>query len=225
MADTLKGTGNDDYFTGGLGEDSIIGGGGTDTLIEARDADMTLVDADASLGTATLSIDGEVDDLQGITNVYLTGGAGVQTLDSSGYTQGTVTLASGGGADKLIGGMDTQFIADVTGIDASADASEKVYIKSSSLIYNLIMTGVEETITQSDLSKVVIYNEDDQAQTSITVERDGNIVLGSNLYTDGWDLTIIAKSITISGFTIDTSNGTDATGHHRNRCRRPDPES
>jgi len=90
-ADTLRGTTNDDYLTGGLGSDLLVGGGGTDTVVEQRDdADMTLVDG-AVAGNATLTIMSpttgtEVDQLEGILAVDLTGGASAQTLDVSSFS-------------------------------------------------------------------------------------------------------------------------------------------
>ena len=95
--DIVLGQGSsNDTVSGGLGNDSIDGGDGTaDRLFEVGDASMTLTNTQlVGLGT---------DTLVGIEAADLTGGASANTINSSAFTAGPVTLSGADGNDTLIG--------------------------------------------------------------------------------------------------------------------------
>jgi Ca2+-binding RTX toxin-like protein len=94
--DHLTGNASDNTFTGGLGADTIDGVGGLNTLVESADADFLLTDLSLLSG-------GVMDNLMNIQVADLTGGAGINTLDASGFS-GQTTLRGGAGDDILIGG-------------------------------------------------------------------------------------------------------------------------
>lgn len=97
-ADSISGGGGNDTLTGGLGNDTFDGGAGTDRLQESGDVDFKLTNtALTGLGTDSLKTNT-------IETVRLTGGAGNNRLDASGFTLGSVTLDGGEGNDVLLGG-------------------------------------------------------------------------------------------------------------------------
>ena len=76
----MTGGPEDNTFYGGTGNDTITGNAtGTNTLIETHDANMTLTN------TSLTVAGGKTDTLSGIQNVELTGGAGADTLDATGF--------------------------------------------------------------------------------------------------------------------------------------------
>lgn len=99
--DTIRGEGGDDAIIVGLGDDSIDGGTGIDLLVGQGNIDFRLTDA-----TLVSAFGG--DSLQRIELARLTGGAGNNLLDASGFS-GSVTLTGGEGNDTL---------ADATGNDS-----------------------------------------------------------------------------------------------------------
>lgn len=100
--DTLRGGSGDDVFSGGAGNDSINGGGGNDRLVESGNFNYRLTDAMLRTTSLTGILLG-VDTLLNIMQASLTGGAGNNKLDATGFA-GPVTLNGGGGDDWLIGG-------------------------------------------------------------------------------------------------------------------------
>ena len=98
-SDTLDGQDGNDTLTGGLDNDNLTGGAGTDCVAESADLNFTLINASLTTAGAT----GSVDSLSSIESAQLTGGAGNNTLDASGFSLGSVTLSGDRGADTLIG--------------------------------------------------------------------------------------------------------------------------
>ena len=99
--DSLVGGSGSDSLTGNLGDDLLSGGpGDVDWLIETIPANFNLTDSQL-LGLGT-------DTLDGFERVSLSGGAGDNLLDASGFA-GPVALYGGPGNDTLIGtaGDDT----------------------------------------------------------------------------------------------------------------------
>lgn len=95
-SDSLSGGGGNDTVSGELGSDTLDGGTGTDRLQETGDVNFKLTNTTLSgLGSDTLKM---------IETVRLTGGAGNNRLDASGFTLGSVTLDGGEGHDVLFGG-------------------------------------------------------------------------------------------------------------------------
>jgi Ca2+-binding RTX toxin-like protein len=94
-SDCLLGGDGDDSVTGAAGSDHLAGGTGTDRLIESVTGPLTLTDSTMTgLGNDTLS---------GFEQAGITGDAGPNTLDGSGFS-GELTLLGGGGNDCLLGG-------------------------------------------------------------------------------------------------------------------------
>jgi len=85
-ANIIAGGAGDDAISGGLGVDDLDGGDDTDTLVERQDADLTLTNISLYNGT-------ETDILAGFEAASLTGGANPNTLDTSAFTLGGVTLS------------------------------------------------------------------------------------------------------------------------------------
>ncbi len=93
--DILNGLAGNDTLIGGIGDDTLIGGAGIDRIEEIGDVNFTLTDSQLTgLGTDTLS---------GIERATLTGGAGDNVLDATGFNRGPVILDGGAGDDTLIG--------------------------------------------------------------------------------------------------------------------------
>jgi len=110
QGDTLTGNALDNFFIGGLGNDTITGNGGAlDTLREDRDADFTLTDTSLVIGM-------ETDVLADIELIGLFGGAGNNILDATAYT-GRVFLIGLGGNDTLYGGSGNDVLSGGDGED------------------------------------------------------------------------------------------------------------
>ena len=107
---------SDDVVSGGAGDDTLDGGPGPSTLVETADGNFVLVSGGvAGEGTLTGTLTG-TDVLVGIERARLTGGAGANTIDASGFT-GPVTLDGGAGNDILTGGSGGASIIGGAGND------------------------------------------------------------------------------------------------------------
>ena len=112
---------NDDSLTGGLGSDSIDGGDDTDTVSETGDVNFTLTNTSlVGVGTDTLS---------SLEIAKLTGGAGSNVFDVSGWTSTVAgsTLSGQGGTDRIVLSRDAnmtlgnaQIIANLSMASGSA---------------------------------------------------------------------------------------------------------
>ena len=103
------GLGNDTFtLRTGAGNDTINGGAGTDTLIESGNVNFVLTDASLT-GNGT-------DSLISIELATLTGGAGNNTINASGFS-GAVTFDGGAGNDTLTGGISNDILIGGTGND------------------------------------------------------------------------------------------------------------
>ncbi|HID20944.1 MAG TPA: hypothetical protein EYP14_00890, partial [Planctomycetaceae bacterium] len=106
---TLDGGAGNDTLIGAAGDDSLIGGTGIDQVQQAVDADQTL--------TNTLLTGWGQDTLSGIESAWMTGGAGANVLDASGFTWNSVTLDGGAGDDTLIGSLSSDSLIGGEGTD------------------------------------------------------------------------------------------------------------
>lgn len=127
-ANMIGGIGNDTLtagfgnatMTGGAGGDVFNGGAGFDVVTESADADFilaTVSGATSSLITRTAGVT-ESDVLVAIQQVNLTGGAGDNDIDASGFTTGVVVLDGGAGNDSLSGGANADTLLGGIGNDA-----------------------------------------------------------------------------------------------------------
>jgi Ca2+-binding RTX toxin-like protein len=116
--DTLTGGFGNTTMTGGAGSDVFNGGAGLDTVVESGDVNFTL--STISGPTAVLVTQGpgvtESDVLVAIERVALTGGAGNNKLDASGFA-GAVSLEGGAGNDTLLGGSGNDTLLGGDGAD------------------------------------------------------------------------------------------------------------
>ena len=106
---TLTGGSGNDTLTGADGNDSLDGGVGTDQLLHtSNEATQSLTDAQL-VGEGT-------DVVANIETAILTGGAGDNNIDATGFT-GSVTVTGGAGDDTLAGGAGTDSIDGGDGTD------------------------------------------------------------------------------------------------------------
>ncbi len=116
MAQLFGGAGDNIFdVTGWNGSAIVVGAGGTDTLLVTNDTDMKLRNATLFEGLlfytiygafkdSSLSLpDGSTYHLSGLEKVILTGGAGDNIIDASGYSRPVILIGLGGN-DTLIGG-------------------------------------------------------------------------------------------------------------------------
>ena len=108
-ADSLDGGDGNDTLTGNGGSDTIFGGPGVDLLVESGDTNFKLTNSNL-IGTS-------VNYLDGIEEASLTGGAGNNVIDASGFTAGPVTLDGAGGNDLLIGTVNNDYLVGGPGDD------------------------------------------------------------------------------------------------------------
>src|SRR5262249_44718804 len=86
-SDSITGGSRNDVLSGHLGNDTINGGPGTDTIVESADVSFVLSNTSLSgLGNDTLT---------SIERAILTGGAGANSIDASGFSVGSATLDGG----------------------------------------------------------------------------------------------------------------------------------
>ena len=112
--DTLNGGNQNDLVTGGADEDSLAGGDGTDRL---RATGTNLVLSDTGLtGEGT-------DTHNGFEAAELNGTGGSDTLDSSAFTAGPVSLAGDGG-DDLLNSLNAGLVADSADCGTGEDEAE-----------------------------------------------------------------------------------------------------
>src|SRR5207245_3887604 len=115
--------------------------------------------------------------LTGIKHVSLTGTPFADVIDASGFTGGSVILASGGGADTLKG---TQSFTDTFSVDASNlnAATDHVTVNTGASAGDHAEIHGLSSVTQSDVS-LITY----QGTPATPTLNDGNI--NTNLYTGG----------------------------------------
>jgi Ca2+-binding RTX toxin-like protein len=123
-SDSLAGGAGDDTLTGGSGNDVIFGDEGIDTVSRTADADVTL----SSSGLRYTNSTTNQDSFSGIEQAMLTGGAGNNVLDASGFS-GNVTLSGGAGNDTLLGGIGNDCLMGGDGNDSMVGgAGDDTYI-------------------------------------------------------------------------------------------------
>lgn len=106
--DRLIGNNGSDSLTGGAGNDVLVGGNGDDALMETADTDFILTNR-------RLTGNG-FDRVRAVEAASLTGGAGDNKIDASGFS-GSTTLSGGAGADSITGGQSDDLIEGDDGDD------------------------------------------------------------------------------------------------------------
>jgi hypothetical protein len=108
--DTFTGGAGNDTFTAGLGADVIDGGGGTNTFAAYGGSSLTLTNTSfTGSGTATL---------KNVQAANLTGGAGSNTFNVTGWTGGG-TLTGGGGTATVVAVKNANFTLSNTALSAT----------------------------------------------------------------------------------------------------------
>ena len=89
------------------------------------------------------------------STTQLTGGAGANLIDASGFTNGGVVLVTGGGLDTLKGGSgDDEFRIDVSGLTtptSAIDTAHQVKVDTGAGTNDVFLLGLGSTIDQSSL--------------------------------------------------------------------------
>ncbi len=135
-ADTLNGDDGNDELSGGEGNDSLDGGAGNDTIIETADVNFTLYNSELA-GNGT-------DSLVSIEEAKLRGGDSNNTIDASGFTQGSVYLYGFDGNDTITGGTEDDELSGGTGDDSLNGGDGIDYIWE--------VADVDFTLTDSQLT-------------------------------------------------------------------------
>lgn len=112
--DSLVGNEGHDSLSGGAGNDVLNGGANTDAFIETIDGSFKLTSG--SNGNPDVAYGLGTDLLVGIERAELTGGAGNDLIDASGFN-GTAILVGGPGNDTLFGGSGDDSLYDDQGDD------------------------------------------------------------------------------------------------------------
>jgi Ca2+-binding RTX toxin-like protein len=107
--DSLAGGADNDTLTGNIGNDILDGGSGADRIVETGNVNFTLTNS-ALTGLGN-------DQLVGISEAVLTGGAGDNSIDASAFSMGPVTLVGAAGNDTLQGGTGDDVLSSGLGDD------------------------------------------------------------------------------------------------------------
>lgn len=137
-------------LTGGLGNDTIVGGLQLDTLIETADVNFRLTNSQLTgLGTDTLS---------GLDAAVLTGGAGANLIDASGFSKvvtlngldGNDTLLGGTAADRIDGGNGNDRLTGGAGANTlfGGDGVDRVIETSNASVFSVSNSAVVGTETE-----------------------------------------------------------------------------
>ena len=126
---TLLGESGTDTLKGSLGDDSLDGGLGIDWLIQTGDVDM-------AIDNATLTGLGH-DTHRLLERIELTGGAGDNRLDASGFSSGLVTVHGGAGDDTLLGGAHDDALMGGDGTDLLEQSTDSDQVLNNSQVTGL----------------------------------------------------------------------------------------
>ncbi len=116
--DSLFGQNGDDSLGGGLDgdNDSLVGGTGTDTLVETTVGLAVTLTLTKTKLISGAGVGAEMDSLSQIEQASLTGTAGGDSINASGFL-GSVTLLGLGGGDSLTGGSKNDSLDGGDGLD------------------------------------------------------------------------------------------------------------
>jgi Ca2+-binding RTX toxin-like protein len=115
--DSLTGGAGNDTLSAGTGTDVLDGGAGTNTLVETANVNFVLTNTGlVGPGTYTLT---------NLTVANLTGGAGNNSFDISGWT-GTGSLTGGGGTDTVVATKNGNMTLTGTSLNSTDGTSLKL---------------------------------------------------------------------------------------------------
>ena len=140
----LSGENGNDTLTGGLGNDAFVGGDGTDLLAEVGPGNVTLTSDTQMIGHGTDSIGTDIEAIK------LTGDAGNNLLDASGFTRFGVLLDGGAGDDTLRGTSKTDSLVGGDGLDEVRQA-----VSGNATLSNTLLTlGTTPNTVADGLSSI-----------------------------------------------------------------------
>ncbi|MFB2894541.1 beta strand repeat-containing protein [Aerosakkonemataceae cyanobacterium BLCC-F50] len=237
--DSVRGGGGNDSLFGGDGNDTLIGEAGNDTLNGGSGLDRVEESGDFNFILSDNSLIGNgTDSLVSIETAQLTGGAGNNLINASGFTLGSVILSGGAGNDTLLGGTRNDTMTGGAGNDifnGGAGNNDRVEesgnvnftLTDTTLIGNGTdsLTGIESVFLTGGAGNnalnalaftlgTVNLNGGAGNDTLLGGTRDDTMTggLGDDLLNggDGFDRVVEAGDInfTLSGFTL-IGNGTD----------------
>ncbi len=184
--DLLFGQNDADLLTGGLGNDTFDGGAGDDTVIEFGNGN-------AVLATTSLIGFSGIDTLTSVELARLTGGAGDNLFNASGFS-GSVTLLGGDGNDTLL---------DATGDDSLSGGAGNDVFRLIGLGTDIIIETVNDGSDTLDYSAAVGSVNIDLARTTrqdvrsghrLTLSANAESFVGSS-YADVITMTVVGSSI------------------------------
>lgn len=162
--DTLKGGDGNDILTGGANSDLIDGGNGTDRVVESGDLAEFVLTNGRLIGNG-------VDVLISVEQAQLTGGAGWNKLDASGFTLGSVTLSGGGSDDTILGGSKNDSLKGDDGFDSLSGGAGKDTMIGGSGGDIYVVDNVGDIITETNTSIFEI----DLVKSSVTYTLGANV--------------------------------------------------
>lgn len=140
----LNGENGNDTLTGGLGNDAFVGGDGTDLLAEVGPGNVMLTSDTQMIGHGTDSIATDIEAIR------LTGDAGNNLLDASGFTRFGVLLDGGAGDDTLRGTSKTDSLIGGDGYDEVRQAVSG----NATLSNTLLVLGTAPNTVADGLSSI-----------------------------------------------------------------------
>ncbi len=221
--DTLVGGPGTDFLSGGSGNNVLFANGATATVVESGDWNFTLTDSMLTMAPDGGSTPAGSDQLTGITQADLTGGANTTLFDASQFSLGDVTMTTAGGLPTLMGGTGgtNEFNLDVNGLTAPSSATDTAHqfkINEVGIADDVNIFDGSSTVNQSDLWWV---NDPGSAEKTYTIGASYSPLLfgtkssiantlnvKSNIIMPGTNIILQGEYVNISGATIST----DAVG-------------
>ena len=190
-------------LTGWTGAAALIGGGGSDTLVDSSNSNF-------KLGDTLLAINTQKITLSGIGIANLTGGAGNNSFDVSGWT-GRGSLSGNGGADTLVATKDTSFTLDNTTLSTT-----------DGMTLALLNIGRANLTGGTESDSFTVSNWTGQGSLtggggndSVIATKNANLTLSNSVLSgsDGLNLTLTGiSSDTLTVSTTNTARTINATG-------------
>ena len=136
----LTGGTTDNTFdvSGWTGSATLTGGGGLDTIVSTVDASALLTNALFTRSNGASFV------LSGIASAILSGGAGNETLDATGFS-GTAWLYGGSGADTLLAGSGNDYLDGGTGNDSLVGGAGIDILNGATGAGDTLMAGLGDT--------------------------------------------------------------------------------
>jgi Ca2+-binding RTX toxin-like protein len=199
--DTLQAGAGDDTLTGGTENDTLDGGTGTDTVVESGDLNFTLTDG-SLIGLG-------IDSLVSIDKATLTGGAGNNTINGSGFSGlvnfdglgGNDTLTSGPGGGTLAGGVGMDVLNGGAGTDTLNGGADNDTLNGNGGVDALNGGDNDDTLSGGPGNDSL----DGGNNTDRVVESGGNFTLqnGALIGFAGSDTLLSIEVATLTGSTGD----------------------